>query len=1462
MQGYTFAGWYDGTTKVSDSANYDYVLPSKDVTLTAKYTVNKYTVSVKIIRVSSYVDITNISVSGSGTYDYKDTVTIKTTLDNDSHYIYYYRTNASGSWVYLRDNENNLINTNPLELEVTARNFSVYVYIYSNTKLLQVSKSSNTGSEGNAPKYTLDATGTTEYSSANIQADRIVKLHAYDIDGYTFTGWYVKDSDTQITTEKEYQFNMPYETTYYEARYVENKYSLTLNRIANDNDDDTDDTTLISTNQVTYKDSKTCTVTAMTGYTFIGWFESGSDEALSTELSFDYTMPKQNMTLEARFEINQYNVYITTYMSNTDYEIAPATWNYDDDSTNEYDYNTKITYTVTAKAGWTFLGYYGIDGSVSFDRTDFNDGEYELICETTTFVFTVPAKDYTIFPMFKANSYNILYNPNGGSVEDDLPGKSVLMGASFELDVPTREGKDFIGWRYSNATTLETYFLTNENGESLEVYNIPENITVMAIWGTQLQTVTFETGYDASTYDENDTKQFTQRVEYNKHATEPSVPTRKGYTFDGWYTTNDETGSLWNFETGVIVEPMTLYAHWTIKTYTVKLYNWYSGYGYFTYSVTGTSTSGTINYNVTSSNATTITVEYKAKINVAAYFYKGRRMNYWGIKVNGGTLTSLGYNNSITVTDSYDSTIDITLVSQATEEMKYFNFNSDTANCNIVSVASTYTSSTSLVVPNIVTGISAGAFANCTSLKTLTVPFTGTSKSATGAARTMAYLFGTTELSGTTSRNTYYWSGSALATGTTRYIPSQLNKIIVTNETSIYPCAFAGMFLNYVEINNGVTSIGQYAFYYCNFAENNAITFPSTVTTINDYALSHSSNGYINFTIPNTVTSIGEGVFSDTALRVLNTPFIGETATSTGKESIVSWFFEGSTRWFNTVEQKYSTGTSTETYSEAKIGSYLKEVNITLSNYNVKTGAFMNCKALEKFTKPSQSYSDGSSSVAAYAFYGCTKLNELSGVFYNVSAINSYAFYNCSALAIDIDVTTFSNSLYVYSYAFKNSGITSITVERGNQSSESLYVYYEAFYGCTKLQSVTVTANTTRTITLYGSEAFYGCTSLEAFETDLLGQGGSAEITHTFYGCTDLETVSLGRVYYIGDYMFTNCTNLSSLSFTMRTETTYDFYRTIGKQAFYGTKLKSLDLSGANSIDALALENMPALEELTVPFIGKDKSGILATPNSNYILGYYFGTTSHDGHSAATMHTAASTTATYYYPSSFNKLVVIPQANGTIIGCRACEGISSLKTMLFNDANNYTYSIGEYAFKGTHLGQSLGTNSINFSYGLQYVGQYAFYDLWVKLFALPNSCYYIGQYAFANNVLNSEHRDVTLPDNSNLQISQYAFYSNSITTLTIKKFYSIDANAFGAQTNLTKIEFKCGTNCGTIYANAFLGCTNSAITCTADVTTTVFSGFINNGKLKTDWNLLKAATSSAAAVKLKSVQCTDGNLSI
>lgn len=119
---------------------------------------------------------------------------------------------------------------------------------------------------------------------------------------------------------------------------------------------------------------------------------------------------------------------------------------------------------------------------------------------------------------------------------------------------PEKEGYIFDGW-YWDKDTWEKPFTAN----SLLNAPLSENMSVYAKWKTegenevQTYTITFNSngGGDISAI----TKEAGESI------TEPTAPTKTGYTFDGWYTDNNTFQNEYTFST-MPAESFTLYAKW------------------------------------------------------------------------------------------------------------------------------------------------------------------------------------------------------------------------------------------------------------------------------------------------------------------------------------------------------------------------------------------------------------------------------------------------------------------------------------------------------------------------------------------------------------------------------------------------------------------------------------------------------------------------------------------------------------------------------------------------------------------------------------------------------------------------------------------------------------------------------------------------------------------------------------
>ena len=139
-----------------------------------------------------------------------------------------------------------------------------------------------------------------------------------------------------------------------------------------------------------------------------------------------------------------------------------------------------------------------------------------------------------------------------------------------------------------------------------------------------------------------------------------------------------------------------------------------------------------------------------------------------------------------------------------------------------------------------------------------------------------------------------------------------------------------------VIIEDGVTNVGEYAFYNCESLEN--VTIPDSVTSIGNEAFA-CCYGLTNLKISNSVTSIGERAFSN--CESLESITIPDSVTS-----ISEWAFNACTS--------------------------LKSVTLGNSVTSIGQGAFQYCGSLTSVTIP-----DSVTSIGSWAFADCRSLKSV-----------------------------------------------------------------------------------------------------------------------------------------------------------------------------------------------------------------------------------------------------------------------------------------------------------------------------------------------------------------------------------------------------------------------------------------------------------------------------------------------------
>ena len=148
-------------------------------------------------------------------------------------------------------------------------------------------------------------------------------------------------------------------------------------------------------------------------------------------------------------------------------------------------------------------------------------------------------------------TYTVTFDANKGMVTPKT--KTVPHGDAYgELPTLTLDGYTFDGWY-------------NDNGMQVK----PEDVvtashTLYAHWTANTYTVTFDAN-------EGTVETKTQTVIYGSHYGELPEPTRKGYTFVGWFTSAKDGRQVKADAEVTTAADRTLYAHWTQNLYTVTI---------------------------------------------------------------------------------------------------------------------------------------------------------------------------------------------------------------------------------------------------------------------------------------------------------------------------------------------------------------------------------------------------------------------------------------------------------------------------------------------------------------------------------------------------------------------------------------------------------------------------------------------------------------------------------------------------------------------------------------------------------------------------------------------------------------------------------------------------------------------------------------------------------------------------
>lgn len=463
--GYTFKGWYNGSTKVSE----DTQMPAENVELNASWQIGKYTLS--------YVTGFDNLTQNDKVLDYDTAYGSLPELSEEGYTFLGWYTKADGGTKVTADDK------------ISDANVKIYAHWKVN-------------------KYTLSYdTNTTEsvYGVTKVDFKSSNTLPVPTKKGYTFLGWY--DGSTLIGsvsggkyTPKDYV--MPAKDVTLTGKWSINSYNLIFNTGFEDIKKD---------NKVIKYNEKYGELPVLTrdGYTFHGWKNSDGET-----VNADTIISDSDVQLTADWSINSYKV---TFNSNGGKE------SYDEKTVKYLD--TLGVLPVPTKVGHTFEGWFNGDEKVS---------------EDTVMSF----KDMSLVAKWSVNKYTLSFNTGFEELKENS--KSVAYDTAFgELPVLTREGYTFNGWVDSEGAKVSD---TNKMPAS--------DVKLTAVWTINQYKVSLDTNGGIESYDE-------RSYDYNSLLNDLPTPTKKGYTFLGWF--NGDTKVEKDYRLGA--KDINLRAEWSINSY-------------------------------------------------------------------------------------------------------------------------------------------------------------------------------------------------------------------------------------------------------------------------------------------------------------------------------------------------------------------------------------------------------------------------------------------------------------------------------------------------------------------------------------------------------------------------------------------------------------------------------------------------------------------------------------------------------------------------------------------------------------------------------------------------------------------------------------------------------------------------------------------------------------------------------
>lgn len=294
-------------------------------------------------------------------------------------------------------------------------------------------------------------------------------------------------------------------------------------------------------NAGSYKYGKAVTVSVdlKTGYQIQSW--SYPENSTSKDTSLKFNVPAQNINIVVKTEVITYSV---------DYDQKDGV--VDSPLITHYTVNDEFTLPALTKKGYTFTGWT-LEGSNADPIKN-----YKVTKGTTG--------NLKFIANFEAIKYSITYND--AEMEDNSVNLYTIETNDFTLPEPkAKTGYTFEGWKENDSDTPDKNLIIKKGSTGDKIFT--------AFWKANTYKISFEIA-DCGGYLDPSGQSLTMEVTYDQPYSNYQLVTmaRPGYIFDGWYTS--KTGGSKIGEGQVkITENIKVYPHWTARNDTIYTVYYY-----------------------------------------------------------------------------------------------------------------------------------------------------------------------------------------------------------------------------------------------------------------------------------------------------------------------------------------------------------------------------------------------------------------------------------------------------------------------------------------------------------------------------------------------------------------------------------------------------------------------------------------------------------------------------------------------------------------------------------------------------------------------------------------------------------------------------------------------------------------------------------------------------------------------